>query len=355
MKAKLPEYMFSFVAPHEVTLFFIVMVVLNALVGVVVLPHHMGVGGAGKSEMNCRSGFTFGNFMKRFATLGWAYVGVLAAALYPGLAAADREHAFGTAVTNLLPHGLVGLMIAAMAAMVLAASHNYMVGGSALFTRNFYKKYMKRDSTDSNDLKVARIASLVVVIGGVVLALTLSSVVQGIKYVWQFTAFFGIAFWMGVIWRRANRYGVWASLLTTIGVSLYTGTVLQWPLEYQIAAYLPVGILVLIIVSLLTKSEPEHQLEKFFTLLHTPVGEEQRLKDRGIPIMLEGVSIADVAPSSPVESLEENGHSLLIVDLLSLRSKFSVKRYRIDLSGFVKASLLVLAILTLAVLTTYLS
>jgi Na+/proline symporter len=354
MKAKLPEYMFSFVAPHEVTLFFIIMIVLNALIGVVVLPHHMGVGGAGKSEIGCRLGFTFGNFIKRFATLGWAYVGVFAAALYPGLASSQRESAFGMAVTNLLPHGLIGLMIAAMAAMVLAASHNYMVGGSALFTRNFYKKYYKRETSDVQELKIARVASLVVVIGGVALALLLSSVVQGIKYVWQFTAFFGIAFWMGIIWRRSNRYGVWASLITTSGISLITGAFLGWPLEYQIAAYLPAGFLVLVLVSRFTEPEPEEQLRKFFTLLHTPVGEEYRLKEQGIPIMLEGESISDVPSGSRQESLEENGHSLLIVDLLSLRSKFSIKRYRTDLSGFVKATIVVLAILAFALLTTYL-
>ncbi len=200
IKAKLPEHMLHFVAPHEVTGFFIVMVVLNALVGVVVLPHHMGVGGAGKSEVNCRSGFTYGNIVKRFATLGWAYIGVLTAALFPGLAESNRESAFGVAVTNLLPDGLVGLMIAAMAAMVLAASHNYMVGGSALFTRNFYRKYLRPGSSDADELKVARVASLAVVVGGVALAMTLSSVVQGIIYVWQFTAFFGIAFWVGIMW-----------------------------------------------------------------------------------------------------------------------------------------------------------
>ncbi len=353
IKAKLPEYMFSFVAPHEVTLFFIVMIVLNALVGVAVLPHHMGVGGAGKSELGCRSGFTYGNFVKRFATLGWAYVGVLAAALYPGLSPAGRESAFGIAVTSLLPQGLVGLMIAAMAAMVLAASHNYMVGGSALFTRNFYKKYFKPRTTEAEELKIARFASLVVVIGGVVLALLLTSVVQGIKYVWQFTAFFGIAFWIGIIWRRANRYGVWASLITTVGISVVTGFILNWPLEYQIAAYLPAGILVLVAVSLLTPPEPEHQLCKFFALLHTPVGEEYRLKEQGVPVMLAGESIPDSPPSPDGTGLEENGHSLLIVDLLSLRSKFSIKRYRTDLSGFVKASLFVLAIFAFALLTTW--
>jgi Na+/proline symporter len=351
IKAKLPEYMFSLVAPQEVTMFFILMVVLNALVGIVVLPHHMGVGGAGKTEMSCRTGWTFGNFMKRIATLGWAYIGVLTAGLYPGLTSANRELAFGTAVTNLLPHGLIGLMIAAMAAMVLAASHNYMIGGSALFTRNFYKKYVNRTTTDVQELKIARIASLVVVIGGVVLALSLSSVVQGIKYVWQFTAFFGIAFWMGVIWRGSNRYGVWASLMTTVLISAVTTLWFHWPLEYQIAAYLPAGFIVLVLVSYFTTPEPEAQLEKFFQLLHTPVGEEFRLKEKGIPIMLEGVSVADRAPNGSEGSLEEDGHSLLLVDLLSLHRKFSFKKYRVDITGFFWAVLFVLGLLGLALLT----
>ena len=84
-KATLPEHMFSFIAPTEVTLYFIIAIIINGLIGVVVQPHHMAVGGAGKTESACRAGWTYGNFTKRFATLGWALVGVLAAALFPGL------------------------------------------------------------------------------------------------------------------------------------------------------------------------------------------------------------------------------------------------------------------------------
>ncbi|MCK4528960.1 hypothetical protein KAW18_16465 [candidate division WOR-3 bacterium] len=49
------------------------------------------------------------------------------------------------------------------------------------------------------------------------------------------------------------------------------------------------------------------------------------------------------------ESLEERGHSLLIVDLLRLPSKFSFKRYRIDLIGFIAAWILVFFILLLTI------
>ncbi len=74
IKSDLPGYMFSFVAPTEVTLFFIIAIVINSLVGIVVEPHHMAIGGAGKTELNCRTGWTYGNFVKRMATLGWAFM-----------------------------------------------------------------------------------------------------------------------------------------------------------------------------------------------------------------------------------------------------------------------------------------
>ena len=345
IKASLPEHMFSFVAPTEVTFIFIVMVVLNGLVGVVVEPHHMAIGGAGKTEMNCRTGWTYGNFVKRFATLGWAFIGVFAASLFPGLAGADREQAFGLAVARLLPSGLIGLMIAAMVAMVLGACHNFMVGGSALFTRNLYRRFVPFRS-DRHELLIGRIAALVIVVGGVTIALTLSSVLQGIKFLWQITAFFGIAFWAGVVWKRANRYGVMASVLLALAAAVVTGPwVLNWPYHLQIATYLPVGFVAMILVSVLTPPEPAEKLLAFYALLHTPVGEEQQLKDKGIPILLEGEGTAAATSESGSGSLEDRGHSLLVVDLLSLPSLFSLRRYRVDVGGFALAIMFVACII----------
>lgn len=353
IKESLPDYMFSFVAPQEVTLFFIIMVIINGLVGIVVQPHHMAVGGAGKSEYNCRMGWTYGNFTKRFATLGWAFVGVFAAALFPGLENENRELAFGTAVKNLLPSGLVGLMIAAMAAAVLAACHNFMVGGSALFTRNVYKKFFDKKIEGNKELTVARLSSIIIVIGGVTVALTIPNVVQGLKYLWQITAYFGIAFWMAIVWKKANRYGVWASLVVTIIATIITGPYFSFgyglSLEYQIAVYLPLGFITFIAVSIFTKNEPEEQLNKFYALLHTPVGEEQNLKDKGIDIMLEGESEDGETTKSDL-SLEERGHSLLLVDLLSLHKKFSFKNYRIDIVGFLWAVLFVIGIFAIGLI-----
>jgi Na+/proline symporter len=352
---RLAPEMFSLVAKSEVTWFFVTMVTINALIGVVAMPHHTAIGGAGKSEINCRTGWTYGNIVKRFVTLGWAFTGVFALALYPGLAAAEREQAFGMMILNLLPAGLVGLMIAAMFASVMAVCDAYMIDGSALFTRNFYRKLFKAGSREDHEMKVARWSSILVVAAGILFALVLSDVVSGLKFIWKIMAFMGIPFWMAIFWRRGNRYGLWASVIVASALSFYTQS-RGWPIEDQIAVYLPAGVLAFIFASMISKPEPEEKLRAFYTLLHTPVGEEYKLRHAGIEIIHQGGSDAELAASksdfapAPTESLEEKGHALLLVDLLHLPKTFSFKRYRIDILGFIAAWGLVVGIILVAVL-----
>ncbi|WP_226704706.1 sodium:solute symporter family protein [Microbulbifer elongatus] len=347
----LPDYMFSFIAPEGITLFFIVMVIINGLVSIVVQPHHMAVGGAGKDEFSCRMGWTYGNFVKRLMTLGWAFVGVFAAFLFPELGNEHREEAFGMAVNHLLPAGLIGLMLASMAAAVMSSCDSFMVGGSALFTRNFYAKYFKPNASEQHYLRVARLGSLVVVVGGVAYAYWLDTVIQGVLLLWKFTAFFGVAFWMALVWRRANRYGVFTSVIVMIACVLVTSDItsfgLDWDIEYQIALYLPAGIVTFIIASLITRPENERQLDQFYALLKTPVGEEDKLKAAGVDIMLEGDNIKQADPAKG--PMLERGYSLLLVDLLSLPRKFTFKRYRIDVVGFALAWLLVGGLILLGI------
>jgi Na+/proline symporter len=192
-------------------------------------------------------------------------------------------------------------------------------------------------------MKVARISAVAVAACGVVIAFVLPDVVTGLTIVWKIMAFLGIPFWMAVFWKRGNRYGLWASLLVTTSVALVTQA-LGWGLAEQILCYLPAGVLSFIAASLLTRPEPEEQLRAFYTLLHTPVGEEQRLIDAGIPIILTGQSMAS-QNKTPETSLEEQGHSLLLVDLFSLRRTFSFRKYRVDILGFVAATVLILVII----------
>jgi Na+/proline symporter len=311
-------------------------------------------GGSGKTEISCRTGWTYGNFLKRFATLGWAFTGVFAAFLYAGLTMENRELAFGIMARNFLPVGLVGLMIAALAATVMSTCDAFMVHSSALFARNVYLPFINPKASDRKLLKVGRWVSIITVITGIIFAFVFPSVVQGLVELWKVTAYLGISFWFGVIWRRANRYGAWTSAIFMAITSIYTGNILGWSLPTQIAIYLPLGILTMIIVSKLTPPESHEKLRQFYMLLDTPVGDEQRLKDAKVDIKLEGISISKEQlqkNKSKIDRFLSKGKvadGLLLVDLLSLYKKFSWQRYRVDIIGFSIAAFIAVFIIILA-------
>jgi hypothetical protein len=138
-------------------------------------------------------------------------------------------------------------------------------------------------------------------------------------------------------------------------IALGTGAFLGWPVQNQIALYVPVGIILMVVVSYFTRREPEEQLHKFYTLLDTPVGKEQRLKDAHIEIKLEGESQAAVHRRSGKSRLEKfltraEVDGLLIVDLLRIKKKFSWARYRTDIIGFAGAVGIVIAFIFMAVI-----
>jgi Na+/proline symporter len=265
----------------ELTPFVVAMLVISGLIGIVVQPHMMSVAGTGKTEMDCRFGWTSGNFIKRFCTVGWTLTGLLAFVLFPGIPFAHRERVFGMAVLNLLPPGLVGLMVSSLLATVMAYCSSFMVNGSALFTRDLYKPLVGHHKTDAHYLKVARISSLFITSAGFILGITMSSVIGSTVQFISILPIIGIAFWLGIVWPRANRFGAWACTLGSAAVFFGTkmhGMPNAWSSLYSMVT----GIVLLVGVSLLTKPEPTASMERVFGYLNVPVGEENLLPQGGV-------------------------------------------------------------------------
>jgi len=292
-------HMLSLVSPGEITLFYIIIIALNALVGWVTMPETMANCAAGKTEMEGRTGVTVGIFGKRVCTIAWMLTGLCAVVLYRELAEPDQ--AYGQMARDLLPDiapGLIGLFIACLLASVMSTCDSLMVVASALFTENLYKKFFVVGRADKHYTMVGRIASALVVILGIFVAFTLESVVKGLEFYWMVSALMGIAFWVGLFWRRATAAGVWLATLTSLGAFLFTSTnpmgipwdfnahfadklpaFMLWEdklyLPWQMIIYLSAGFVVMVVVSLFTKRAPEENLDRFYACLRTPIGPDE--------------------------------------------------------------------------------
>lgn len=287
LHAKLQPEMFSLVALKELTPFKISMLVITGLVGIIAQPHHMAVAGSGKSEMNCRVGWCYGNFIKRLCTIGWALAGLIAAAMFTRGSIAKRELVFGAMIKQLLPSGLVGLMIAAILATVIASCAAFMISGSALFTRNIYKKYLKPAADDAHYLLTGRIVSAALTVGSLLMALYLKSVIDATVHFVTIVAFVGIPMWVAIIWTRANSKGAWASLIASTAVFWWVGVTNNVKDGRELLYPMLAGFIAMIAVSWMTRPESADRLRRFYALLHTPVGEEANLESAGLKATLE--------------------------------------------------------------------
>ena len=307
---------FSLTSPavmKEVTIPWIIAGAVMSLVGIVSQPHTMEVCSTGKTEFEGRVGFTYGNFIKRLCAIAWAFTGVIVLAMVANGAVhglgAEREAAFGTAIRALLPPGCTGLMFAAILAAQMSTLSAFMVAGSALLARNIYKKYLHPAAQDSEILAVARFAGLLIVLFGVFFAFVMPSVADALTYFWAINTLTGVFMWAGVLWKRTNSFGAWASfivmatiwlLLGPIGMSLHSHFLpaISWlgkfgdkkEIASLVLSYLPAGVVVLIIGSLISKPLPKAILDKFYLLIKTPVGQEGKLVEAGVDVVYAGQS-----------------------------------------------------------------
>ncbi len=107
LRTSLEAYKFSLATPQGITPWVIAMLTINGLVGIMAQPHQLAAVGTGKDEKTCREGMLYGNYIKRFCTVGWAVVGLVATAMvvqgrFGTTALADPEDAFGFACRQLL-------------------------------------------------------------------------------------------------------------------------------------------------------------------------------------------------------------------------------------------------------------
>ena len=279
MKAALPLFRFSLSTPAGIGPWVIAMLTVNGLVGIMAQPHMLATVGTGRDERTCRVGMLFGNFVKRVCTVGWMLVGLVVAAMVAqgeeqGALLADPENAFGFACRHLLFPGALGLLIASILAASMSACSAYMVDVGALFTEGLYRPHLVRNRSDRHYLWVGRISGVALTLLGVLYAMFL---IQSVLYTFLLTetlaTFVGISVLGGIVWRRANRWGALASLLSALATNflLYylAGQRLdRWDPNVFLAA-LSAGIVALVVISLLTDPEPAERTESFFHRLQT--------------------------------------------------------------------------------------
>jgi Na+/proline symporter len=330
MRGSLPSDFFKIFSEQSgMGAFTIAMLAVNGIVGITAQPHMVAMFATGNNERSGRIGQTFGSLVKRLCTIGWALSGLIVAALVikNGVSLGDPELAFGYGCRELLLPGLIGLMVAAILAANMSTCSNFMVNTGALFSENFYKKYVNPRADDRMMLRIGRYSGLLLSLLGVVFALTIRNVLNAFLFTETIAAFMGIIVLGGVLWKRANRFGALAALVISFSVyyalNFFLAGTLMLVYKWQPGPFgwaMLAGFAAFILVSLVTKPENPSAMDLFF-------GKMSRSSDP-----------ADSVADGSKKTARETGKDMLLLDIPGWfsadRWKDFFTRYREDTGGF---------------------
>jgi hypothetical protein len=113
-----------------------------------------------------------------------------------------------------------------------------------------------------------------------------------VKLCMSLLSFLGVPIYFGVLWRRANQTGMWLAL--SLGIVSYLAIRLCLTGEDRLFADADAAFATSVFVpttasllgmwagSLLGPPEDRRRLDRFYVIMNTPIGREQRLVDAGI-------------------------------------------------------------------------
>jgi solute:Na+ symporter, SSS family len=229
---------------------------------------------------------------KRIVTLMFALYGIFFAILAPNLK--DSEMAWGTVMKDVLPVGAIGLMIASFFAAAMSSAATYATTSAAMLIDYCGRRVALPGLPRSQYLMMARIWTAISIILAAGSTYYIAEITQYIEYSLSLLCFLGIPIYFGVVWRRANQTGMWLSLVFGIGSFI---TVMLLPVgEGHLLAdandvfitrvFVSTGLALvgMIVGTLFGPAEDSRKLDRFFVIMNTPIGQEQRLVDAGIQL-----------------------------------------------------------------------
>ena len=174
------------------------------------------------------------------------------------------------AMMTLLPSGLLGLLLASLAAAFMSTIASHLNWGSSYVVNDVYKRFLKPDATDRQMVGLGRITTIVLMIFSAGLALLLSNALQAFNILLQVGAGTGLIFILRWFWYRINVYSEITAMIVSFVVALYL-QIIHPRLGFEVIAselQLIIGVAITTIiwvsVTLLTPTEDQKTLQEFY-------------------------------------------------------------------------------------------
>jgi len=174
------------------------------------------------------------------------------------------------AMMTLLPSGLLGLLLASLAAAFMSTIASHLNWGSSYVVNDFYRRFFEPNASEKKLVLLGRITTVLLMLFSCLLALLLSNALQAFAILLQIGAGTGLLFILRWFWHRINIYSEISAMIISFLVALYLQIIHPRigfdpiSVEGQLIIGVSITTLSWILITYLTPEEDKEVLRNFY-------------------------------------------------------------------------------------------
>lgn len=161
----------------------------------------------------------------------WIIVGLCSIIVFPDIASmqeafpgaadvADEDMGYAAMLT-FIPAGWLGLVVASLTAAYMSTISTHLNWGSSYLVNDFYKRFIRPDSSQKELVMVGRISTVVLMIVAGILALLMQNALDSFQILLQIGAGTGLLFILRWFWWRINAASEIAAMAISFVIAVY--------------------------------------------------------------------------------------------------------------------------------------
>ncbi len=125
------------------------------------------------------------------------------------------------AMLTLLPHGLLGLVIASLIAAFMSTISTHLNWGASYIAHDFYRTFFQPNASEARLVFVGRLSTALLAIAAGIIALSLESALEGFNIILQIGAGTGLIYILRWFWWRISAYTEIAGMVISFLVAIF--------------------------------------------------------------------------------------------------------------------------------------
>lgn len=203
-----------------------------------------------------------------FAVRPWPWILVALAALVMYPDAADKGETYVMVIRDLMPSGLLGLLLAAFLAAYMSTIASQTVWGTSYIINDFIRPFVKPDGDEKYYVRISRITTVLLIIFSFLVTSQLTRISDAWKFILACSGGIGLVLILRWFWWRINAWSEIAAMIAPFAVYPILHFKYQMSYENTLLIIVAWSSLVWVVVTFLTSPTSETKLISFYRRVH---------------------------------------------------------------------------------------